>query len=118
MDRPVQILLFAIATGLSRGEARPVVRRRTAQSPSENPLKPELAVPLLALAAVYTDDRDKTAPDPIRRFGRELVERLRRDSVPGLRIPSGGLPREDELALDSDACRFDVEWHLHRPTPK
>ena len=46
-------------------------------------------------------------------FGRALLERMRCGSIPGLRIPSSGILREDELSLDSDACRFDVEWHLY-----
>lgn len=44
-------------------------------------------------------------------FGRALLERLRRDPVPRLRIPTDD-PQEDRLVLDSESCRFDVEWHL------
>ena len=50
-------------------------------------------------------------------FGRALLERMRCGSIPGLRIPSSGILREDELSPDSDACRFDVEWHLDRNRP-
>ena len=45
-------------------------------------------------------------------FGRALLERLRRDPVPRLRIPTDD-PQEDRLVLDSESCRFDVEWHLY-----
>ena len=45
-------------------------------------------------------------------FGRTLLERLRRDPVPRLRIQTDD-PQEDRLVLDSDSCRFDVEWNLH-----
>ena len=45
-------------------------------------------------------------------FGRVLLERLRRDPVPRLRIPTDD-PQEDRLVLDSESCRFDVEWHLY-----
>ena len=50
-------------------------------------------------------------------FGRALLERLRRDSVPGLRLPSMNDPPEDLLVLESDSCRFDVEWYLHPDRP-
>ena len=45
-------------------------------------------------------------------FGRALLERLRRDPAPRLRIPTDD-PQEDRLVLDSESCRFDVEWHLY-----
>ena len=50
-------------------------------------------------------------------FGRALLERLRRDPVPGLRILPTNDPPEDRLVLESDSCRFDVEWHLHPDRP-
>ncbi len=46
-------------------------------------------------------------------FGLALLERLRRDPVPGLRLPPTNDPPEVQLALKSDSCRFDVEWYLH-----
>ena len=50
-------------------------------------------------------------------FGRTLRERLRRDPVPGLQIPPTDDPPEDYLALESNSCRFDVEWYLHPDRP-
>ena len=49
-------------------------------------------------------------------FGRALLERLRRVPIPRLRIPTDD-PQEDRLVLDSDSCRFDVEWYLHLDRP-
>ena len=45
-------------------------------------------------------------------FGRALLERLRRYPLPDLRIPMSDNSSEDRLVLDSESCRFDVEWHL------